>query len=299
MKEHMGHTRDAIAEKQEQRETKQVLTTSVIIELLRDRHTKNQQYAFLTEVTDSKTERRFDALAFCVWASRGYQIDIFEVKVSRQDWLKELAEPSKADAACQFADRFWIVAPASMIDATELPEPWGLMQVHGDGTESSPYRLRVKRRAPKLRDYMERGNDTRLSRGQVAYMLKATPGAIVDNGRHIELTRGQWREAYEQGRNAERMRKRDQEYAADRAMNQLEQLVSAYKQIGVSPHDLIDDLIKHANTVAYHITKERSDTQLRDHFEDHLRILKIQVARLESVKQQEPFDAAKAFNWDW
>lgn len=56
--------------------------------------------------------RTADVLALGLWPSRGNELHGFEVKVSRADWRKELAQPEKAEGWCQIVDRWWIVKGA-------------------------------------------------------------------------------------------------------------------------------------------------------------------------------------------
>lgn len=63
---------------------------------------------------------------------RGYNaVHGFEVKVSRSDWLRELADPSKAEAWKQFCQHWWLVAPRDVVKPGELPEGWGHLAPSG------------------------------------------------------------------------------------------------------------------------------------------------------------------------
>ena len=67
-----------------------------------------------------------------------------EIKVSRSDWLTELRDPTKAERIKRYCDYWYlVVSDASIINADELPEGWGLMVKAGN-------QLRIKHRAPKL-----------------------------------------------------------------------------------------------------------------------------------------------------
>lgn len=87
--------------------------------------------------------RRADALAFGIWQSRGYAVHGFEIKRSRSDWLKELADPEKSDAIGRFCDRWWLVidSPKIALDS-EVPESWGILAPRAGV-------LAVRRDAPK------------------------------------------------------------------------------------------------------------------------------------------------------
>lgn len=53
-----------------------------------------------------------------------------EVKVSRSDWLSELADPTKAEAWRRYCNYWWLVAPRGIV-RDDLPQGWGLMVPHG------------------------------------------------------------------------------------------------------------------------------------------------------------------------
>lgn len=88
--------------------------------------------------------RTIDALAIDLWPSSGHLIHGFEVKVSRSDWLTELADPTKAEAFKPYCDHWWLVASDAAIVRDDLPTGWGLLVPDRNGA------LRIKRRAPRL-----------------------------------------------------------------------------------------------------------------------------------------------------
>ncbi|MEU0242301.1 hypothetical protein ABZ234_31875 [Nocardiopsis sp. NPDC006198] len=80
----------------------------------------------LTEVTAPHSTRRCDLLRMSTGRTRG--IDIHEVKASRGDWRRELADPDKAAAWLPYCSRMWVVAPPGVVRPEELPHGWGLME---------------------------------------------------------------------------------------------------------------------------------------------------------------------------
>lgn len=76
-----------------------------------------------SDLTDAERERRN-------WRER-YSIHGFEVKVSRSDWLTELADPTKAEAWAQYCHYFWLVASDKSIVRDDLPDGWGLLVPRG------------------------------------------------------------------------------------------------------------------------------------------------------------------------
>lgn len=81
---------------------------------------------FLPEVT--LDGRRADALYVGFFASRGKFLVGHELKVSRADWLHELASPEKAETWFRECHSWYLVAAhESIVQEGELPPGWGLM----------------------------------------------------------------------------------------------------------------------------------------------------------------------------
>lgn len=181
------------------------LTERIVSELLREKHTKTGnggggEYAYMAGVRNGAgfdATRTFDGLAMSLWPSRGLRVEVFEIKVSRSDWQRELAKPDKAEDACKIADRFWVVAPVGCVHDGELPPTWGLIEVTGDG-DGKPWKLRTKMSAPNLGT----PTATPLDRGLVVGMLRSVPGAIpggkVEGPTDRALAKAR-SEGYEQG----------------------------------------------------------------------------------------------------
>lgn len=104
-------------------------------------------FALFEEVgngTGANCRRHADAVAVGLWPSRGLDIEGIEIKVSRTDWLSELAKPQKADEIAKFCDRWWLaVGDAEIVKPGELPSNWGLLVLSGA-------KMVCKVEAPKL-----------------------------------------------------------------------------------------------------------------------------------------------------
>jgi hypothetical protein len=197
------------------------LTESNVLGLLRAKHARvgnggSGEYAFLTHVRNAAgfdSSRTIDAIAVSLWPSRGLVIDAFEVKVSRSDWLRELADPRKAEDTCRIVDRFWIVAPAGVVRDAELPPTWGLIEVTGgkrtpatqtalDGADDAPIlmtgrRLRTAKAAPLLHGSKTRGKP--ISRDLLVGMLRSAAGAIPKPQEARPVAPAEIQAAYRQG----------------------------------------------------------------------------------------------------
>lgn len=128
------------------------------------------EYAFMRQVRNDagfSASRTFDAMAVSLWPSRGFETHIFEIKVSKTDWRRELQDGAKAEAACEVADRFSIVAPYGVVDKAELPPTWGLIEVGGTASRATVA-------APLLR---KKGSRQSFPAGLVISMLRSA-GAV-------------------------------------------------------------------------------------------------------------------------
>lgn len=111
------------------------MTFDDVIKLLKARYAP-PAWAFLQQVGDSTgayTSRHADAVAMGLWPSRGLELIGFEVKVSRNDWRRELKKPDKAEPIASRMDRFFVVAPADVVPHVEVPTNWGLLEVKPSG----------------------------------------------------------------------------------------------------------------------------------------------------------------------
>lgn len=123
-----------------------------VLDALRERHAPKRggngpEWAYMEHVRNDagfNANRTIDAMALGLWPSRGMELHGYEVKISRADFRRELADVEKMDAFAHILDRFWIVAPAGVVPAVELPSSWGLLEVTDKGT------IRQKTAAPLL-----------------------------------------------------------------------------------------------------------------------------------------------------
>lgn len=87
-----------------------------------------------------------DAIAMSLFPSRGLDIEGFEIKTDRRDWLKELKDPDKAEHVAKFCHRWWLVtSDESIAKPEEVPAGWGLYVMNKDD------KLEVAKRPKKLK----------------------------------------------------------------------------------------------------------------------------------------------------
>lgn len=167
--------------------------TARLYRLLKQRHLggsgqNGDAWAYFEEVRNKTgygagPERSADAVAMSLWPSRGLLLHGFEVKASRADWLRELRDPSKADAFIRYCDHWWLVTEPDVVEDGELPPTWG----HLVRRKS---KLVQATAAPELQSQ-------ECDRRFLAALLRAA-------GRRSEVTPEQIADAEKSGREAER-----------------------------------------------------------------------------------------------
>lgn len=76
-----------------------------------------------------RVTRTADAISASVWPSRGLYLTGFEIKVSRQDWKREIIHPEKADEMHGYCRYWYVAAPKGVVELAEVPETWGYLEV--------------------------------------------------------------------------------------------------------------------------------------------------------------------------
>ena len=93
--------------------------------------------------------RTADFVALDTWKSGKFDLHGHEVKISRSDWLRELAEPEKAGEFTPWMNRWWVViADPSIVRPGELPAAWGLLVLRGSTLAAA--RTAPRRETPLL-----------------------------------------------------------------------------------------------------------------------------------------------------
>lgn len=142
---------------------------------------------------------RIDLFLVRCWQSqpKGHERHAVEIKVTKADLRKELADPYKRAPFEAAAHRFWFAVPAGLCDGIEVPENIGIYEVTGNGVRTArgaarndtpieiPERTFVEafRRASRA-EARVRGADT-----------DDLPARLVEADRNVERMRGQLRRA--------------------------------------------------------------------------------------------------------
>lgn len=122
--------------------------TRQIVELLKIRH-PSPEWANFVELragTGYKNKGQFDFMTFQTWPSKGFRRIIYEIKVSRGDFVKELNNLEKRLPAEQIAHECWFAMPVGLVKPDEVPEGWGLVEQIKNGMRA---KKQAKQRNPK------------------------------------------------------------------------------------------------------------------------------------------------------
>lgn len=107
------------------------------------------EYALMPEVRDAAgygASRSADFLIMSLWPSRGLDMIGIERKSFRNDWLKELKTPAKAENIYQYCDRWYLLTDnENVAKIDEIPTTWGWMHIDVNG------KLKVLKEAPHLK----------------------------------------------------------------------------------------------------------------------------------------------------
>lgn len=271
------------------------LTEAAILDLLRDRHASTGnggagEWAFMPQVRNAAgfdASRTLDALALHLWPSRGLVLHGYEVKTSRSDFLREIKDPAKAEAFCRLVEFFWIVAPKGVVKKGELPTTWGLIEVHGTGTQEDSWRLRTKTAAPCLLQAKYHPNRGPLPRGLVVSMLRAIPGA-VPGGKLPSASDAQIREAsnkaYGEGYDRGRKDEAQVRTLSHQDLDDWKGLQRALQEAGLSRHEAGPyGLTTHVQAIAAAVKGRQVDRGLqgvRDHLARTIEALDVALGAL-------------------
>lgn len=171
-------------------------TEKEMCQYLAERYCDSRQWFFLTQVRSStgSASRIADAMAFNMYASTGYEVLGFEIKVSRSDFLSELKDMSKSNEIMHYCDKWFLVVPdETIVKEGELPKNWGLLvlkdeklvqKVRAIATRSEPipdyFLASILRRSG---DEVERIRNQYIKREDVAGEVEAARKRGYEDGR--------------------------------------------------------------------------------------------------------------------
>lgn len=130
----------------------QPTTAHALVELLRRHYLRDDRHPagiFAPDIqAPGPTLRKADLIWLGCTAAAGSGLQGHEIKISRSDLQRELADLTKSDPWQRYCDRWWLVIPhVQIIAGLELPESWGVMlPPSGRRTRG----MTIHRKAPRL-----------------------------------------------------------------------------------------------------------------------------------------------------
>ena len=223
--------------------TKQI-DSSRIMAALSKRH-RPPAWALLEQVSNGTGRlgnRYADALALGLWPSRGIDLHGFEIKVYRNDWLRELERPDKADEIADVCDYWWIATAPGVIELQRdpVPDSWGVMVLEGRS-------LAVHKPAERRAERVE------IDRYMLAAILRRATERMIP----LQSIESRLEEARQEGREVgERTAQRCNHDSELRELGELKASVGAFKSVSGIDIDRysgrrLGELMKAAATMDY------------------------------------------------
>lgn len=138
----------------------------------------------------ARSARTADAIAFSLYPSRGLDMHGIEIKISKADLKREIAEPSKAESIAKYCDYWWLAVPDKKItDGLIIPGAWGIIE--------------CKKKAVAIKQ-AEKQEAKPIDRPQLAAIMRKlyeTAGAEAEIQKRLKKEREKiWQEGYDCGK---------------------------------------------------------------------------------------------------
>jgi len=100
---------------------------------------------------DGDSQRRIDLFMLKTYPSLDYEATVYEVKISRGNFLSDIKNPEKQEGARAFCDFFYYATPPGLVKPEEVPEWAGLIYVDLEAAAERRWRKAVRTvvKAPK------------------------------------------------------------------------------------------------------------------------------------------------------
>jgi len=106
-------------------------TASALIGVLHRHYLRDERHPagiFASGIQAPGSLRKADLIWLGCTAAAGSELVGHEIKISRSDLQRELADLTKSDPWQRYCDRWWLVIPhAGIVQGLELPDSWGVM----------------------------------------------------------------------------------------------------------------------------------------------------------------------------
>jgi hypothetical protein len=93
-------------------------------------HANSAEWIFLRELrVGNGAAQRLDAFALNCFAHTSMKRVCYELKTSRADFLCEMKQPLKRRIGLRYSNEFYFVAPAGLLNSSEIPIECGLVEI--------------------------------------------------------------------------------------------------------------------------------------------------------------------------
>ena len=172
-----------------------------IYNLLYERYKDGREFLCAREVSDGTgwATRRLDFVACDCYASKGWGIYAFEVKISKSDLRNELFDPTKHNIFFNNIDYFSIVAPDYVLDAEYvkiIPKQWGIIKAVAGNAEGEPNKLVTYRKPLALHDE----KDYKMSRDFLFCLMRRLRDDPSCKQTEMEMRQAEYKRGYDDGR---------------------------------------------------------------------------------------------------
>ena len=123
------------------------ITTADIKEYLRFKYSGlKRQYIFFEELPTftGYGDRFFDFWVMDCFNSHNYKKTAFEIKISRNDFFKELKQPEKRRAAIGYSNEYYFITPKNLVKPEEVPIDCRLIEVYFNKYNVISARTKIK-----------------------------------------------------------------------------------------------------------------------------------------------------------
>ncbi len=89
------------------------------------------RYIKVPELARENQDRRVDLFVLDCW--KGLSKFVFEIKVTRSDFINEMKKPEKREFGLSISNYFYFATPEGLINGDEIPIEAGLIEISDDG----------------------------------------------------------------------------------------------------------------------------------------------------------------------
>lgn len=93
---------------------------------------QRDRYIKVSELAKANRERRVDLFVMDCW--KGINKFVFEIKITRSDFINEMKKPDKREFGLSISNFFYFATPEGLINKDEIPIEAGLIEVSEDGS---------------------------------------------------------------------------------------------------------------------------------------------------------------------